>query len=57
MKSLSNTFFLQDSYSPNKLRNLTINAGLRLELQKLYDTNGTSFLSTDNLSPAFERHL
>jgi hypothetical protein len=51
VKSLSNTFFLQDSYSPSKLRNLTLNAGLRLELQKLYDTNGTSFLSTDNLSP------
>jgi hypothetical protein len=51
VKSLSNAFFLQDSYSPSKLRNLTINAGLRLELQKIYDTNGTSFLSTDNLSP------
>ncbi len=51
MKSLSNAFFLQDSYSPSKLRNLTINAGVRLELQKLYDTNGSAFLSTDNLSP------
>ena len=29
VKSLSNAFFLQDSYSPSKLRNLTINAGLR----------------------------
>ena len=40
MKSLSNAFFLQDSYSPGKLRNLTVNAGVRLELQKLYDSNG-----------------
>ena len=29
VKSLSNAFFLQDSYSPDKLRNLTINAGVR----------------------------
>ena len=51
VKSLSNAFFLQDSYSPSKLRNLTINAGVRLELQKIYDTNGYAFLSTDNISP------
>ncbi|HVZ85518.1 MAG TPA: TonB-dependent receptor [Polyangia bacterium] len=49
--SLSNAFFLQDSYSPAKLRNLTINAGLRMELQKLYDNNGAAFLNTDNLAP------
>ena len=51
VKSISNAFFVQDSYSPNKLRNLTLNAGLRLEFQKMYDSNGASFLSTDNLSP------
>ncbi len=51
VKSLSNAFFLQDSFSPDKLRNLTINAGLRLELQKIYGTDGSAFLSTDNLSP------
>jgi len=51
VKSLSNAFFLQDSYSPSKLRNLTINAGVRLELQKIYDSDGYAFLSTTNLSP------
>ncbi len=51
VKSISNAFFVQDSYSPDKLRNLTLNAGVRLELQKIYDSNGSPFLSTDNLSP------
>ena len=51
VKSISNAFFVQDSFSPDKLRNLTINAGLRLELQKIYGTDGSAFLSTDNLSP------
>ena len=51
VKSISNAFFVQDSYSPDKLRNLTLNAGVRLELQKMYDSNGASFLSTDNVSP------
>ena len=51
VKSISNAFFVQDSYSPTKLRNLTLNAGVRLELQKIYDSNGAAFLSTDNLSP------
>jgi hypothetical protein len=51
VKSLSNAFFLQDSYSPNHLRNLTINVGARLELEKIYDSNGSSFLDTSNISP------
>ena len=50
--SLSNAFFLQDSYSPPSLRNLTVNAGARLELQKMYDTDGKAFLDTDNLARA-----
>ncbi len=51
VRSLSNAFFLQDSYSPPGLRNLTINAGLRYELQKMYDYHDTSFLSVQNLGP------
>jgi hypothetical protein len=51
VKSISNAFFLQDSFSPNHLRNLTINAGVRLELQKMYDSTGNGIFSTDNLSP------
>jgi hypothetical protein len=51
ISSLANALFLQDSYSPNGLRNLTINAGLRLELQRLNDLNGNPFISTDNLAP------
>jgi hypothetical protein len=51
IKSLNNAFFLQDSYSPNGLRNLTINAGLRLELQRLEDLNGNPIFSTDDLAP------
>ena len=51
VKNLANSFFLQDSYSPNKLRNLTINAGVRLELQKMYGSDGNAVFSTDNLSP------
>jgi hypothetical protein len=51
VSSLSNAFFLQDSYSPNRLRNLTINAGVRLELQKMYGANDYAVFSTDNLAP------
>jgi hypothetical protein len=51
VKSLSNAFFLQDSYSPSVLRNLTVNAGLRLERQQMYDLNSIAFLDTNNLGP------
>jgi Carboxypeptidase regulatory-like domain/TonB-dependent Receptor Plug Domain len=51
VQSLSNAFFLQDSYSPNHLRNLTINVGARLEFEKISGTNGYAFLDTSNLSP------
>jgi hypothetical protein len=49
VKSLSNAFFLQESYSI--LPNLTINAGARLEFQKLYDSHDANFLSLENLGP------
>ena len=49
--SIVNAFFLQENYSPPGLRNLTINAGARLELQKLYDFHGQAFLDATNVSP------
>ncbi len=51
VKSMSNAFFLQDSFSPDHLRNLTVNAGVRLELQKVYDSNGHGVFDTNNLAP------
>jgi hypothetical protein len=53
VKSLSNAFFLQETFSPASLRNLSVNAGVRYELQTLYDMNGASFLSSNNLAPRF----
>jgi hypothetical protein len=49
VKSLSNAFFLQDSYSI--FPNLTLNAGARMEMQKMYDFRDQPFLSLDNLGP------
>ncbi len=51
VSSLSNAFFLQDNYSPAKLRNLSINVGARLEMQRLTDTYDVNFLDTNNLGP------
>jgi len=51
VKSVSNAFFLQDSFSPDKLRNLTVNAGVRLELQKMYGSDGSGIFSTTNWAP------
>jgi hypothetical protein len=51
VKSISNALFLQDGYSPQGLRNLTVNAGIRYEFQSIYDQNGTSFLSSKNFGP------
>jgi hypothetical protein len=51
VKSLINAFYLQDSYSPQFLRNLTINAGARYELQALYDLNGTKMVDLKDLAP------
>jgi hypothetical protein len=51
VQSLSNAFFLQDSYSPDRLRNLTINVGARLELEKIEGNDGYAFLNTNNISP------
>ncbi len=53
VKILSNAFFLQDTYSPSGLRNLSLNVGVRYELQKVYDAAGSPFLSADNLAPRF----
>jgi hypothetical protein len=49
--SFSHAFFLQDSWTPQWIRNLTINAGVRIELQRMDDTYGKSFLDTTNLGP------
>jgi hypothetical protein len=51
VKSVVNAFYLQENYSPQGLRNLTVNAGVRLELQKLYDFRGQAFLDATNISP------
>lgn len=49
VRSLNNAFFLQESYSV--LPNLTLNAGVRLETQKMYDSHDASFLDLQNLGP------
>jgi hypothetical protein len=51
VKSLSNAFFLQDSFNPQFARNLSINVGGRLELQRMYDLHGSAFLDAKNLGP------
>ena len=51
VKSLSDALFIQDSFSPQGLRNLSLNLGLRYEFQTLYDQNGASFLNARNLGP------
>jgi hypothetical protein len=51
VKSTVNAFFLQENFSPQGLRNLTFNAGVRLELQRLYDFRGQAFLDATNWSP------
>ncbi len=51
VKSISNALYLQDTYSPAAMRNLSINLGIRYELQKLYDMNGVSFIDASNLAP------
>jgi Carboxypeptidase regulatory-like domain/TonB-dependent Receptor Plug Domain len=53
VRSVSNAFFLQDSYNPEGLRNLTLNAGVRFEMQKMFDTHDKAFLDTNNLAPRF----
>ncbi|MDB4982519.1 MAG: TonB-dependent receptor plug [Myxococcales bacterium] len=53
VSSVSHAFFVQDSYSPAPLRNLTLNAGVRLELQKMNDSHGSAFLDTTNIGPRF----
>ncbi|HEY7372245.1 MAG TPA: carboxypeptidase regulatory-like domain-containing protein [Polyangia bacterium] len=51
VKSIVNAFFLNENYNPQGLRNLTVNVGGRVELQKLYDFHGNAFMNATNLSP------
>jgi hypothetical protein len=51
VKSVSNAFYLQDTFSPQGLRNLSVNAGVRYELQALYDLNGAKFIDANNVAP------
>ena len=51
VKSWVNALFLQENYNPQGLRNLTVNLGGRVELQKLYDFHGNAFMNATNLSP------
>ena len=51
VSSWVNAFFVQENFSPQGLRNLTINVGARLELQKIYDFHGKAFLDATNISP------
>lgn len=49
-QALNSAIFLQESYSP--LPNLTVNAGLRWETQRIYDYRGNQALSiNDNIAP------
>ncbi len=49
VKSVNTAYFIQDAVHP--VRNLTVNLGLRLENQKMYDFRGDEFLSLSNLGP------
>jgi hypothetical protein len=51
VSSLSNALFAQESYSPQGLRNLTVNVGARYEFQKMSDLHGQPFLDTGNFGP------
>jgi hypothetical protein len=51
VKGILNSLYLQDSYSPAPLRNLSINLGARYEMQNLYDAHGLAFMSTNNIAP------
>ena len=49
-QALNSALFLQESYSP--LPNLTVNAGVRWETQRIYDYQGHQALSiNDNIAP------
>ena len=49
VKSVSTAYFIQDSVHP--VRNLTVDLGLRLENQRMYDFRGDEFLNLYNLGP------
>jgi hypothetical protein len=51
VSSLSNALFAQGTWTPEALKNLTVNAGLRYEMQRMYDYHGASFLDAGNLGP------
>jgi hypothetical protein len=49
-RALNSALFLQESYSPRP--NLTVNAGVRWEMQQIYDYRGNKALSiNDNIAP------
>jgi len=49
-RALNSALFLQESYSP--LPNVTVNAGVRWETQRIYDYRGNQALSiNDNIAP------
>ena len=50
-RGISNALYLQDTWNPAFLRNLSVNAGARFEIQKMYDLNGSSFFDANNLAP------
>ena len=49
VKSLNTAYFVQDSVRP--MQNLTIDLGLRIENQRMYDFRGDGFLNLYNLGP------
>lgn len=49
VKSLNTAYFVQDSVRP--MQNLTIDLGLRLDNQRMYDFRGDGFLNLYNLGP------
>jgi len=50
--TLNEGFYLRDSYNVGFVPGLTVNAGLRWELQQVQDTNGHTQISlTDNIAP------
>ncbi len=51
-KTLNEGFYLRDSYNVGFVPGLTVNAGLRWELQQVQDINGNTQISiTDNIAP------
>jgi hypothetical protein len=52
VSSLSNALFAQGTWTPTFLQNhVTVNLGVRYELQRMYDYHGSAFLDAGNLGP------